>query len=250
MTVQRTYSRRKLLQGAAGLTLVSSFSACGGGSDGGGAPSNADISTALDNALSKRILLDTNSASTAGVFFGVFREQALTDFVPAAAAELRRKPAAAMWFTRFGSVFPTSQIAYLQGQDMVAQVSWEPWGAHDEAIPLADINSGQWDSYIDQWGAAAAAQNIPFMLRFGHEFNGNWYPWSIQKNGGNSAASNAYKAAFRRVVTRLRAAGANHIKHVWCFNNASVPAAPWNQPIDAYPGDDVVDIIREDRDSR
>jgi beta-mannanase len=78
------------------------------------------------------------------------------------------------------------------------------------------------------------------MLRFGHEFNGNWYPWSLDRNG---RLGSAYVNAFRRVVTRLRAAGARRVQHVWCFNRDSQPAEPWNDPRAAYPGDDVVDWI-------
>lgn len=230
--------RRRVLRGLAGLGALGSFVACGGGNASASATSDP-----LDDALALPVLTDTNTSPSGGVFFGVFREAALTEFVPAASADLRRKPAAAMWFTRFGSAFPTTQIQYLTGQGMAAQVTWEPWGTHDEAIPLADINAGNWDSYIDSWGAAAAALNQPFMLRWGHEFNGNWYPWSLAKNGADATAANAYKAAFRRVVTRLRAAGANKIRHVWCFNNANTPVAAWNAPALAYPGDDVVDWV-------
>lgn len=235
MNYRHNLMRRRVLRGLAGLGALGSFAACGGG--GGGGDNAPD---ALDAALAQPVLTDTNTSPTGGVFFGVFREAALTEFVPAATADLRRKPAAAMWFTRFGSNFPTTQIQYLAGQGLAAQVTWEPWGAHDEAIALADINAGNWDTYIDSWGAAAAALDLPFMLRFGHEFNGNWYPWSLAKNGQDG---NAYKAAFRRVVTRLRAAGAHKIRHVWCFNNESTPAQSWNDPRNAYPGDDVVDWI-------
>jgi hypothetical protein len=224
--------RRRLLRGMAGLSALGSFSACGGTANGPDAP--------LDEALALPVLTDASTDPSTGVFFGIFREAALTDVVAQATSDLRRKPAAAMWFTRFGSAFPESQIRFLATQGMAAQVTWEPWGPHDDAISLADINAGKWDAYIDSWGEAAARLNLPFMLRFGHEFNGDWYPWSLAQN--NRQAS-AYVDAFRRVVTRLRAAGANRVQHVWCFNHDSKPAAAWNDPRTAYPGDDVVDWI-------
>lgn len=232
--------RRQLLRGLAGLGVWGGGLAASGG---GQAWANTAAADPLDDALAWPVRTDTNTNPSGGVFFGIFRETALTEFVPAAAADLRFKPAAAMWFTRFGSNFPTTQIQYLASQGMAAQVTWEPWDTHDEPIPLADINAGKWDAYIDSWGAAAAALNLPFMLRWGHEFNGNWYPWSLAKNGADTAAAKAYKLAFRRVVTRLRAAGASKIRHVWCFNNANTPNTSWNDPALAYPGDDVVDWI-------
>ena len=225
-------ARRRVLRSLAGLSALSSFAACGGTSPNG--------SQALDEALALPVLVDNDTDPSSGVFFGIFREAALTDVVSEATADLRRKPAAAMWFTRFGSAFPESQIRFLAMQGMAAQVTWEPWGPHDQAISLADINAGRWDAYIDEWGAAAARLDLPFMLRFGHEFNGDWYPWSLAQNGRQGSA---YANAFRRVVTRLRAAGARRVQHVWCFNNDNKPAESWNDPRSAYPGDDVVDWI-------
>lgn len=224
--------RRCLLRKLAGLGALGSFAACG--------TTTNDRSAPLDAALALPVLADANPDPSSGVFFGIFRENALTEVVKDAGADLRRKPAAAMWFTRFGSAFPESQIRFLAAQGMAAQVTWEPWGAHDEAIPLADINAGRWDAYLDTWGSAAARLDLPFMLRFGHEFNGDWYPWSLARNG---RLGSAYASAFRRVVTRLRAAGARRVQHVWCFNRDSQPAEPWNDPRAAYPGDDVVDWI-------
>jgi hypothetical protein len=225
-------TRRILLRGLTGLSALGSFAAC--------SSTAPDRTPALDAALALPVLADDSPDPSSGVFFGIFRENALTDVVNDATADLRRPPAAAMWFTRFGAAFPESQIRFLAAKGMAAQVTWEPWGPHDEAISLADINAGRWDAYIDSWGAAAAQLDLPFMLRFGHEFNGDWYPWSLARN---DHLGSAYASAFRRVVTRLRAAGARRVQHVWCFNHNSQPAEPWNDPRTAYPGDDVVDWI-------
>lgn len=226
-------SRRQILRGLASFSALTTLTACGG-------TAGVERDRALDDALAMPVLVDDNANPDSGVFFGIFREASLTDVVTDVPADLRRKPAAAMWFTRFGSAFPENQIRYLAMQGMAAQVTWEPWEANDKAISLAAINAGDWDRYIDEWGQAAARLDLPFMLRFGHEFNGDWYPWSLSKNDRDGEA---YKRAFRRVVTRMRAAGAARVQHVWCFNNDSQPAQPWNDPRTAYPGDDVVDWI-------
>ncbi len=194
----------------------------------------------IDSALKQPILADADSRSDKGVFFGVFREAALTDLVEESQADLRFKPASAMWFTRFGSVFPQDQIRYLAALGIAAQVTWEPWGAHGEPIPLQHIVDGRWDAYIDDYGRAAAALGLPFFLRWGHEFNGDWYPWCVVNN---ERRPELYRQAYRRVVERMRAAGANNVRWVWCFNNDDKPAAAWNDPRRAYPGDDVVDWI-------
>lgn len=186
------------------------------------------------------IRIDTDPGASRGVFFGVFREAGVMDVVDSAQEDYRFKPAAAMWFTRFGAPFPESAVRYLAEQGMAAQVTWEPWGARDEAIPLADIVAGKWDAYLAEYGAAAARLNLPFMLRWGHEFNGDWYPWGMARNGQSAAL---YVKAYRRVVERVRAAGASQVQWVWCFNNQSTPQAPWNDPALAWPGADVVDWV-------
>jgi hypothetical protein len=232
-------TRRGLLRQLTGLGALGAL----GGLSACGSTATQDRSQLLEAALALPVLADDSRDPASGVFFGIFRESPLTDVVSDATADLRRKPAAAMWFTRFGSVFPESQIRFLAAEGLAAQVTWEPWGSHDEAIPLDDINAGRWDSYLDTWGAAAATLDMPFMLRFGHEFNGDWYPWSLARNGRDAGAAKAYASAFRRVVTRLRAAGARRVQHVWCYNHNSQPPESWNDPRAAYPGDDFVDWI-------
>ncbi|MBW8828420.1 MAG: hypothetical protein JF606_03105 [Burkholderiales bacterium] len=222
-------TRRRLL---AASTLGLSLPACGG--------SPRKSSALLDDALALPVLVDRDEDGSRGIFFGIFRENSLPDVVAGAQADLRRQPAAAMWFTRFGSAFPEQQILFLAQRGIAAQVTWEPWGHGNAAIPLADILAGRWDSTIDAWAQGAARVDLPFMLRVGHEFNGDWYPWCIVNNGRQPEL---FAKVHRYIVNRFRAAGANKVRWVWCFNNDSTPAASWNDPRAAYPGDDYVHWI-------
>ncbi len=95
-------------------------------------------------------------------------------------------------------------------------------------------HSAKWDSRIADVANLLKAYKKPVLLRIGGEFNGSWngyHPWD-------------YPLAFRKIVTRIRAAGADNVAFVWCYE----PAAPgdfyeqnaagaWKW----YPGDDVVD---------
>jgi hypothetical protein len=200
----------------------------------------ARAASPLDAALLLPVLADTDESPERGVFFGIFREDSLPDVLATAESDLRRQPAAAMWFTRFESAFPESQLRFLAQRGTAAQVTWEPWAAGNRPVPLADIVAGRWDAYIDSWATAAARLGLPFMLRFGHEFNGDWYPWCTVHNGRDPAL---YVRAYRRVVDRFRQAGAHQVQWVWCFNNDSVPAAAWNDPRAAWPGSEYVDWI-------
>jgi hypothetical protein len=69
-----------------------------------------------------------------------------------------------------------------------------------------------------------------------HEFNGNWYKeWQVTPD--NVAD---YRAAFRRLAQTVTAT-CSRCKIVWSPNNGTSSGSA--SPIDAYPGDDVVDVI-------
>lgn len=104
---------------------------------------------------------------------------------------------------------------------------------------LPEIVAGQWNTYLDAWIAGLkswqnqypVANRPTIMLRFAHEFNGNWYPWGNDPNN--------LRAAWRYVHARFAAAGVHNVEWVWCINNVSVDS--YNDITRYYPGDDVVD---------
>ena len=56
-------------------------------------------------------------------------------------------------------------------------------------------------------------------LRYAHEMNGTWYPWSHDPIG--------YRRAWRHVVRVFRAAGAANVRFVWSPNpSLYLPPAP------------------------
>jgi beta-mannanase len=87
---------------------------------------------------------------------------------------------------------------------------------------------------------AEPSVGAPVMARWGHEFNGNWYPWGIANNNSNPAL---YISAYRHVHDLVVAAGATNVQWVWCFNNGSTPDASYNDPAQSYPGDAYVDWV-------
>src|SRR5690606_11729248 len=85
--------------------------------------------------------------------------------------------------------------------------------------------------------------NGTVILRIFHEFEGDWYPWSLTENGKDPAV---YVSAFRYVVDRFRAAGANNVQWMWCLNAEPKPYAAYNWVVSCYPGDEYVDIVATD----
>lgn len=118
-------------------------------------------------------------------------------------------------------------------------ITWMPSiSSRPNANLLGEISSGQWNTYIDGWinslklwqASYPAAQKPTVLLRFAHEFNGNWYPWSNDPQG--------LKTAWRYLHNRFAQAGVTGVEWVWCANNVSVDN--YNDITRYYPGTDVV----------
>src|SRR5258706_3719345 len=124
-------------------------------------------------------------------------------------------------------------------------ITWEAWGPSPMTVakntfPLTKIAAGAFDPYIDSWAVGLRTYGGPVLLDFGHEMDGNWYPWGYGVNG-NTAAQ--YVAAFRHVHDRFVAAGAANVQFVWnpnVWNAAGVDQRVF------YPGDAYVDWMAID----
>lgn len=110
---------------------------------------------------------------------------------------------------------------------------------------LLDIAAGKKDAYIDSWiegfknwrNSYPADDQPSILLRFGHEFNGNWYPWGNQPE--------ALKAAWIYLHQRFSDAGINNaVGWVWCANNVDID--DYSDIASYYPGDDYVDWLSID----
>ena len=133
-------------------------------------------------------------------------------------------------------------------------VTWEPWDGSvcDENWSCRAVANGSYDAYIRQYARAVKSSGVPVMIRFAHEMNGDWYPWSTAyvsnsaRHNNNSPAD--YVAMWRRVVRIFRVEGATNASFVWAPN--IVYQTPVNSLErqradleDLYPGDDWVDWI-------
>ena len=116
------------------------------------------------------------------------------------------------------------------------------WQPTDPANPgssryasYQNIIKGKHDAYIRDWAKAAKAFGRPVIVRFAHEMNGNWFPWSIG-NHGNTPDS--FVKAWRHVVSEVRSVGARNVKFLWSpYNAESGGYGPF------YPGNAYVDYV-------
>ena len=166
--------------------------------------------------------------------------------VDALADQIGRRPDLVMWYAAWSdrAAFPADQAAAVAASGATPVVTWEPWnpadGVDQPTYALDRITAGRHDSYITSWAKQVKSWGKPLVLRWGHEMNGSWYPWSAQANGNTPAD---YVAAFRHVRAVFVKAGATNVAWSWSPNvpyQGSVPLAK------VYPGDAYVDRVALD----
>lgn len=111
--------------------------------------------------------------------------------------------------------------------------SWNPF-------KLSTIAGGSMDPWISGFARDAAAYGLPILMSFGHEMNGNWYPWTVQSGNSQSNTAANFVSAWQHVWTLFQRAGATNVKWMWCAN---VGSGSFPIVTAAYPGDAYVDWI-------
>jgi beta-mannanase len=152
--------------------------------------------------------------------------------------------------------FPLHNLEIIGRHHAIPLVYWSPWDKPyqqdlgPDRFSLSSVVAGKWDAYIDSWAAQAKAFGRPLFVAWGLEMNGTWFPWSGYFYGGGDelpgnrfAGPELFKNAYRRVVDRARAVGADNIIWVFHINNYSYPVDDWNDFKQYYPGDNYVDWL-------
>jgi len=170
-----------------------------------------------------------------GALLGLFTPAQTQGELTATETQVGRKWAIHLGYFDWGLDFRSFAQADIEA-GRIPYVTVEPWN-----VALDSIVSGAQDSVIQN--RAAGIRDLPgkIMLRFAHEMNGDWYPWSGFENGADTGAPAKYVAAYRRVHDGFEAAGVTNVLWVFCPNVDSVPNEAWNQWENYYPGDEYVD---------
>lgn len=174
------------------------------------------------------------SACAVGAFINGFSN--VNDFQTRAGKKL----ALINWYISWPTAFPSAEADLAAANGSIPLITWEPFlGAVNT---LEAIASGNCESYVRGFFRAAKNWGRPLFLRFAHEMNGDWYPWSGQQNGGSSAPAK-FIAAWRYIYNVKTSEAANNVYLVWSPNCQSHPAEVWNDLVNYYPGDAYVDWI-------
>jgi hypothetical protein len=169
---------------------------------------------------------------TGGKFFGV-EAQGAPSLVPVAsfAASVGKKPDLVGQYLAWNSSFDAKAVSAAWSYGALYYMAWEPYGTTAQAI--AD---GQSDAYISRFARAVRALNLPVAISFGHEMNGNWYPWGT---GQTSAAQ--FVAAWRHIHNLFIQAGASNV--IWVWNPNVINGVPQVGLRSYWPGDSYVDWV-------
>lgn len=152
--------------------------------------------------------------------------------------------------------FPVATFNAIVAGGAIPHMTWEPWASGNPAGPNFNntkIINGDWDTFYRKYAKSIKAWGKPLFIRWGHEMNGNWYPWGGANNGGakldgygdptKADGVERYIDAYRHVVDLFRAEGVTNVTWIWCPNIGDVPNETWNKPENYYPGDSYVDWI-------
>ena len=155
-------------------------------------------------------------------------------------------PTIIMWFQAWGgtnSTLNTSQLDWVRARGATPMITWEsfdPAGGVIQPAYRLDVLDTNYGAYIDTWAAGLAAWGHPVYLRWGHEMNGDWYPWAASVNG-NTAAD--YVSFWNTLRGRFAAQGATNVQFVWCPNVSYTGSTPL---ADVFPGSSAVDWLAVD----
>jgi beta-mannanase len=185
----------------------------------------------------------TSDKTNDGCFIGVFGEgyQANINAIKDLEKKIGKKFAQIMWYCDWNTKFPLNECEKLYNAGYIPHITWEPWiWGKEGKINLDNIINGEWDKYIESWALSIKNFGKPLFLRVAHEFNGDWYPWSVPKNGMNPKK---YITAWKHIHNIFTRIGVKNVQWIWCPGNDSIPNVPENDFIKAYPGDEYVDWI-------
>jgi len=149
-----------------------------------------------------------------------------------------KKPFLVMVFIDWDNFVDKKVIEDVYSQDCVLFVTWEPWHANrKEPINYDGLLSGEYDQYINEFAKEIKQIKGDVFLRFAHEMNGNWYPWSGTKIGKDKFVANYryVKDAFDKIET-------SNVRWVFSINWEDIPQEN-NHFSQYYPGDDYVDFF-------
>lgn len=160
------------------------------------------------------------------------------------------------WFK--GMAYPKKQVQAIHDAGVMPYVRFLPRSnlkqrEKEKVFTLDKIIAGEFDPQLRAWAKGAKEHNIPLIMDFGVEMNGDWFSWSGIFNGADKKdgygdpklydGPERYRDAYRHIIDLFRAENVNHITWFFHPNILDTPTVEWNKAKYYYPGDDYIDWI-------
>jgi len=160
------------------------------------------------------------------------------------------------WFN--GIAYPKEHIHAIDKSGSIPFVRLMPrtdeiQGRPEKNFSLQHIIDGKFDTELKKWAQDAKKDNIPLLVDFAVEMNGNWFQWSGIFNGGGMTnqygdmsypdGPERFRDAYRHIIDIFRAEGVKHITWFFHADHGTYPNESWNKAKNYYPGDDYIDWI-------
>jgi beta-mannanase len=143
------------------------------------------------------------------------------------------QPNLVLYYNGWGEQFQSSFAADARARGATVVVDLDP-----TTVSLSSIVDGRQDSYLASYARQVLRFGHPVVISFGHEMNGNWYPW-----GWTHASPQMYVQAWRHVVNVFRKVGADNVTWLWTVSGVASGDGPIS---DYWPGQAYVTWIGVD----
>lgn len=217
------------------VAVVLSLAACGtGGADRAVTGSTQAASQQPPTQPARKAIVPASALlHPTGKFFGLEADGAPDSLQPVlnVAASIGTNPNLLGQYVAWNRPFDRAAADQTIGYGALYYMVWEPFGTS-----VASIASGASDAYITSVAKSVRAFGEPMALSFGHEMNGNWYPW-----GTTQATPAEFVAAWRRIHDLFASAGADNV--IWVWNPNIINPMPDVQLSPFWPGDNYVDWV-------
>lgn len=158
------------------------------------------------------------------------------------------------WFN--GIKFPVESVKNIWKHGAIPSIRMLPWSTydkHDKTYSLKKIVDGKFDKELRTWAKDLKKTDIPVLIGFAGEPNGDWFPWSGIQNGGGTTTGygdknladgpELYRDAYRYIIDLFKDEGALKVTWIFHVNSVGAPAEEWNNIKNYYPGDNYIDWI-------
>ena len=160
------------------------------------------------------------------------------------------------WYN--GIVYPKEAIHIINQKGIIPFVRLMPRSNSNQyekepKFTMQNIIDGKFDKELEEWAKDAKKDNIPLLIDFAVEANGDWFSWSGIYNGRDKKdgygdknyfdGAERYRDAYRHIIDIFRD---ENVKHITWFFHADIYSNPdkkWNRAKLYYPGDDYIDWI-------